>query len=112
MTASQRGDDVIANDGDEHKASTIPLVRLTLKNITYKPVVKTHSSPSSFRQSAKSLFQSKTKKNDDDMLSKENNDQKNHNTTRKVILKNVSPPSVEPYTVQGWMGPSGMREKI
>lgn len=110
MTVSQREDDVIANNDDRHKASTIPLVRLTLKNITYKPVVKTYSSSSIFRHCTKSLFQSKTRKNDDVVL-KENRGQKKHKTVRKVILKNVSPPPVEPYTVQGWMGPSGMRAK-
>eukprot|EP00979_Chaetoceros_neogracilis_P019388 scaffold12254_cov185-Chaetoceros_neogracile.AAC.1 len=27
--------------------------------------------------------------------------------SRKTILKNVSPPDIEPYKLQAWMGPSG-----
>ena len=81
-------------NSDEEKSSSpceedlpqIPLVKVSLENITYKPLTK------SYLNQKKTFFTSS---------------KKNRALKRKTILNNVTPPPLEPYKLQGWMGPSG-----
>jgi len=87
MTHAQLRGTMNENSGDIESTSSnkngtvhleVPLVRLNLERITYEPYV-----------SAGSVSSSKV------------------STKRKTILKAVSPPSIDPYSLQAWMGPSG-----
>jgi ABC-type multidrug transport system ATPase subunit/ABC-type multidrug transport system permease subunit len=99
---------------------TIPLVKLNIKNITYEPLTETYSSTNS-QNEYKKLSPSQKKKDTSSGGSGSgsssnvtyNNINNNNSTSnqsivkRKMILKNITPPPIEPYKLQAWMGPSG-----
>lgn len=82
---------------DNNSSHDIPLVKLDLHNVTYRPKTKTYGKANSNK--AYSFKKSDGPSNDDTSTSKP--------VLRKTILNNVTPPSIEPYKLQAWMGPSG-----
>lgn len=71
-------------------STTVPPLKLTLENITYQPQTQSYSTPSkSSRLNSLPFFS------------------RGRTLERKTILKDVTPPPLEPHTLQGWMGPSG-----
>lgn len=91
---------------------SIPLVKLNIENITYEPMTKTYNSNTS--TSAKVRYQNfmkRFKKGDGDYTNntnkKESRQQQQQVMQRKTILKNVTPPPIEPFKLQAWLGPSG-----
>ena len=72
------------NDSGERERQ-IPLCKLSIQKITYAPLTQSYynSSPRG-RVVAKSVMK-----------------------RRKTILNNVTPPPVEAFKLQAWMGPSG-----
>mmetsp|Transcript_15521 Transcript_15521/g.29280 ORF Transcript_15521/g.29280 Transcript_15521/m.29280 type:complete len:687 (+) Transcript_15521:87-2147(+) len=75
-------------------SSSIPLVKLNMNNITYRPLMKDFSAAAS---SFKLSIRSKKKRDDVEMKP----------LLRKIVLKNITPPSIQPYRLSAWMGPSG-----
>jgi ABC-type multidrug transport system, ATPase component len=76
-------------------SSNIPLVKLNLNNITYRPLMKDFSASPRLNLSIRS------KKKSDDL------EQMKPLLSRKTVLKNVTPPAIQPYRLSAWMGPSG-----
>lgn len=77
---------------EDRETHHLPLVKLSLKNITYEPLMR------GFTSSSKLAL--KFRKKNENYVEPEQQ-------SRKTILKNVSPPDIEPYKLQAWMGPSG-----
>ena len=81
------------SEGKQDEIETdMPLVKMSLENITFVPLMKGFTSPSKLNTYL-------TNKKKDDTEAKV--------LLRKTILKNVSPPAIDPYTLHAWMGPSG-----
>jgi len=80
----------------ESRSDGIPLVKLKIQNISYKPQTKGYAP-----LNASSLTSSLRKRNERSLQI----DIKAAN--RKTVLNNVSPPDIEPYKLSAWMGPSG-----
>ena len=76
----------------EEKLPKIPFVRLNVENISYSPITKQYSAQSRNRLS----FRKKSDDYEPDL-----------HLSRKTILNNVTPPTIEPYQLATWMGPSG-----
>jgi hypothetical protein len=76
----------------EEKLPKIPLVRLKVENISYSPITKQYSAQSRNRLS----FRKKSDDYEPDL-----------HLSRKTILNDVTPPTIEPYQLATWMGPSG-----
>ncbi len=124
------------NKMKEEDEVSIPLVKLSIENITYEPLTETYNSSSntaccSARDTLLNLTQRlrrRKKQNDDNDHDDGNEDdnantctkkydpvnpssqqqrQRRHAVKRKAILKNVSPPPIEPFKLQAWLGPSG-----
>ena len=74
-----------------HVNNHMPLVKLTVENITYKRPLPTN----------RASLNLSIRKKDDDVSDAD------ATIAEKVILNNVSPPAISPYKLQGWMGPSG-----
>jgi ABC-type multidrug transport system ATPase subunit/ABC-type multidrug transport system permease subunit len=92
------------NNNHKDGNHVVPAVCLTLKNITYRPIIaqKQHQVVNSYPK-----LWNKKKKTDDDDDDDDDDNSNNPATKRKTVLNDVSPPPIEPYTMQGWMGPSG-----
>jgi len=70
----------------------VPLVQLDIQHLSYYlPQIKGY----------------KTSRNLTSAFKKKRGDTETKPLIRKMILKNITPPSIEPYKLQGWMGPSG-----
>ena len=101
------------NNNDEEPS--IPLVKLNIENITYEPMTKTYNSSSVGAKSRYQNFVKRFKKEDEgyaNITNKESHQrqkqsQQQHLIQRKTILKNVTPPPIEPFKLQAWLGPSG-----
>jgi len=78
---------------EEIETHDMPLVKLSLENITFAPLMKG--------------FTSSSKLNNSLSLKKKRDYTEAKVVLRKTILKNVSPPAIEPYSLHAWMGPSG-----
>eukprot|EP00592_Proboscia_alata_P013774 CAMPEP_0194387480 /NCGR_PEP_ID=MMETSP0174-20130528/92547_1 /TAXON_ID=216777 /ORGANISM="Proboscia alata, Strain PI-D3" /LENGTH=94 /DNA_ID=CAMNT_0039177701 /DNA_START=38 /DNA_END=319 /DNA_ORIENTATION=- len=72
----------------------IPLVKLALEHITYRPVTRSYPNVNVTADDG-SIGSNSIKRSVSRV------------TARKTILNNVTPPPIEPFQLQGWMGPSG-----
>ncbi len=70
----------------------VPLVKLSIENITYCPLT------TSYPKNRLRKYNPVNKKKGSDV---------SPILERKTILKNVTPPIIQPYQLQAWMGPSG-----
>lgn len=88
----------------------IPLVKLNVENITYEPITTSYAGTNKRQRSKKHGFLCSSNCARNEVNHKKNCEKDtiiSPIVERKTILKNVTPPPIEPYELQAWMGPSG-----